>query len=425
MSPTAGSPLITYYNTLQVLDDETPLTVEQALEILCAREVLQHSLANRVIAPNRLKKISELDTKLKQNACRLTQALDTHTLSTYRNTLLKKPEDWWWYLDKQQPPHPLDRYDWIFNGLSFAIWTASIALLINITGRFFSGGPDVAGAIAVIVPTLWALLQAKSTLTETEQQRFSGLLKRLKIPAFMQAEAKLASIGLFLIGMLLFWAILPKISERYSLSGLADYRAYNLSSAESKYKRAIALDPDNVKAHYNLGRLYEDWWRFDEAKQEYRVAVGGDNARAFNNLARLYILEKNYPAAVSLLMQESDLVRQQLSLPKDKPVIFPEDQYNLAKNLGWVRFEQNRDSEAESSLKQAIAIAKDPEVAKNLPNRASAHCILAQVLKRQKKTEAIDQWKQCKALGNAEVPEEDAWINLANQALKNSQNKTP
>jgi len=426
MPPPTGSALIAYRNALQILDDKTPLTVEQALEILCARDALQHELARAAIAPHRLQRIAALDTRLKQNAQRLTNALGSGTMTLYRNSLPQRAEKWWWYLDEQQQqPHSLDRYDWVFNGLSFTSWTVSVALLINIASRFFSGGPDITGAIAVIVPTLLALLQAKSNLTDTGQRGFDGLLKRLKIHSFLQAEAKFASIFLLLIGMLCFWEALPKISERYSLWGLADYRVGNLSDAENNYKRAIALYPDNVNAHYNLGRLYEDWWRLDEAKQEYRVAVGGDVARAFNNLARLYILEKNYPAAVSLLTQESDLVRQQLSLPKDKPVIFPEDQYNLAKNLGWVRFEQNRDSEAESYLKQAIAIAKDPEVAKNLPNRASAHCILAQVLRRQKKTEAIDQWKQCKALGNAEVPEEDAWINLANQALKNSQNKTP
>jgi tetratricopeptide (TPR) repeat protein len=426
MPPPAGSALIAYRNALQILDDETPLTAEQALEILCVRDALQHELARAAIAPHRLQRIAALDTQLKQNAQRLTNALGSDTMTLYRNSLLQRAENWWWYLDEQLPPHSLDRYDWVFNGLSFTSWTVSIALLINIASRFFSGGPDITGAIAVIVPTLLALLQAKSNLTDTGQQGFDGLLKQLKIPSFLQAEAKFASTFLLLIGMLCFWAALPKISERYSLSGLAGYRVGNLSDAESNYKRAIALDPNNVNAHYNLGRLYEDWWRFDEAKQEYRIAVGSDVARAYNNLARLYILDKNYPAAMSLLLREEELVKQQLSFPKDKQVIRPEDQYNLAKNLGWVRFEQNRDAEAETFLRQAILIAKDPTVSKILPNRASAHCILAQVLNRHKKPGAIDQWQQCIALGNPkETPEEDTWLHLANQALTTSQNKTP
>jgi tetratricopeptide (TPR) repeat protein len=426
MPPPVKSALIAYRIALQTLDDKACLTPEQALKILCVRDALFHALDGEAIAPSYLKQISELDSQLKQNAQCLTNALDAKTLTRYRDSLSQRAERWWWHLDEQQPPHPLDRHDWIWNGLSFPIWTASVALLINIASRFFSGGPDITGAIAVIVPTLLALLQANSNLTDTGKRGFDGLLERLKIPSSLQSEARFASIFLFLVGIFSFWAALPDISERYRSWGLADYRAGNLSGAESKYKRAIALNPDNVNAHYSLGRIYENWWRLDEAKQEYRVAVSGYVTRAYNNLARLYILDKNYPAALSLLIQGLELSKQQLALPKDKPVIYPEDQYNLAKNLGWVRFEQNRDAEAETALYQAISIATDPNVSRYIPNRASAHCLLAQVLSRQKKPGAIEQWNQCKALGNPkETPEEDTWLNLANQALKNSQNKTP
>ncbi|NEO67160.1 MAG: tetratricopeptide repeat protein [Moorea sp. SIO4G2] len=68
--------------------------------------------------------------------------------------------------------------------------------------------------------------------------------------------------------------------------------------------------------------------------------------------------------------------------------VYPEDKYNLYKNLGWVRFKQNRDDEAKIALEKAVNIAKNPKVANYLPNRASASCILAQVLERQKKPEA-------------------------------------
>ncbi len=344
-----------------------------------------------------------------------------------RNRIYRQVFDRRWIYEQESLWRRLkpSRWDGLFNGLIIVTWTINIALLVIIASRFLSGELDVLGIMAVVALPLLVLLQAKRFFTEDGQRSFSNFLERSNIPTLLHTEAKLALTSLLSIGLFIFWVQLPRISDSYSLRGLAYYREGAFSSAEKSYQRAIALNPDNVNAHYNLGRIYEDWSRFDEAKQEYQVAVVGDNFRAYNNLARLYILDKNYRAAVNLLLQQEELVKQQLSLPKDQQLIFKEDQYNLAKNLGWARFEQNRYPEAEAALQQAIAIAKDPEVSRYLPNRASAHCILAQVLERQGKAnnEEISQLKQCEALGNSrDVPEEDTWISLAKQRLRTLRN---
>ncbi|NEO18507.1 tetratricopeptide repeat protein [Moorena sp. SIO4A5] len=436
-----------YRAALQSLATDSTLSHQQALEILCARDALHNALKQEPFIPAELLEcIHELDAQLQQHKQRIDQALE---LSSYRDSLAAKPKGWWWYLDQQRPPHRLDRYDWVFKGLTFGSWSVSLALLVNIASRFLSGGPGVAGTSAIIVPTLITLLKAKSDLTEEEQKDndfsealkkgFEELLTRLKVPKFLHAETKFLSTMALVLGLLGFWFSLSSISDSYGERGLEHYRAGELSSAEADYQRAIALDPDNAKAHYNLAVVYEDWLQLKKSKQEYQLAVSANIPRAYNNLARLYILEGDYPKAANLLLEGLKLTTEQS--------VYPEDKYNLYKNLGWVRFKQNRDDEAKIALEKALKIAKDPDVANYLPNRASASCILAQVLERQKKPEALNkslkEWENCRNLiignpriskpnqwldlandlgiGNRLIPEEDTWLHLANERIQKAQ----
>ena len=423
MPTSVGTALSAYRTALNCLDARDVLTTEQALKILCTRDTLQIALLSEApIAAERLQRIYRLDTQLKKkkNAAKILKAID---LENYRETLPEHPQSWWWNLDKTQPPHFLDRYEWFFNGLTFGSWTVSIALLINIASRFFSGGPDVVGAIAVILPSLFALLKAKSDLTEAGQKGFDTLLQWMRIPAVINARAKFSSTLILLIGLLFFWQKLPQVSQFYSRLGLNHYRADELSSAEINYQRAISLDPNNAEAHYNLGRLYEDWLRFDDAEREYQIAVSANIPRAHNNLARLYILEKNYSEAVSLLIKGLRLVEEELTLPEESRSIYPEDHYNLLKNLAWVRFEQSQYENAEKLLSEAILISNNPEIIKYVQSRASVHCILAQVLELGGDKDAHSQWELCQQLADSSIPEEDTWLNLADEYLQNAQDK--
>jgi len=239
-----------YRASLQPLDSPQPLTADQALAILCARDALHHALAAEpFLEAERLQRLHTLDAQLKRQGPRLERALE---LASYRDSLPAPPEGWWWYLDETQPPHPLNRYDWLWKGLTFGSWTVNLALLVNLASRFFSGGPDVAGAVAVILPSLLVLLQARSDLTEAGQKGFEKLLKRLRLPKVLHAEAKLLSSLLLFAGLLVFWFRLPDISSFYNRRGFDAHDAGKLNQAAADYKRAIALHPDNGKAHYNL-----------------------------------------------------------------------------------------------------------------------------------------------------------------------------
>ena len=398
--------LVRYQKALEYLDrSNTPLSTEQALEILSARDALQNVLKTQEQVPvELLLQVMELDSNLKQKAHRITQVFN---LAKFRESFPIYAQDWWWNLDTIESLHPWCQFDWLFKGLRVAVWTGNITLLVDIITRFASGVAGIAGAFAVVAPSLLTLLMARNELTEAGQKGFEKLIDYWKIPVYLREVAKLGSTLLLSGVLIIFWASAPKIFNFY---GMHKYSQGNIGTAEKNFLRAIALNADYWDAHYNLGNLYEDTNNIDKAFNHYQIAVRGQIPEAYNNLARLLIQKKEYPQAVALLNQGL--------LQAGKQNSFPEVKYNLFKNLGWARFEQGRDTEAQQALQTATGIASNPEVAKYLKNRGSAHCLLAQVLQRQKKPSAIQQWQQCCQLGSTLNPDEDTWLHLAQKKLQ-------
>jgi tetratricopeptide (TPR) repeat protein len=396
------SALVLYRIALEYLEaPNTALSSEQALEILAARDALQKVLKTQEqVSVELLSQVMELDLRLKQKAGKILKVLN---LPECRESLPTSELGWWWNLDSKQ-------VNWLIKGLTLITWTGNLGLLANIASRFLSGGVGVVGAIAVVFPSFLTLLQARSELTEAGREGGEKLLAKLGIPQSYREEAKLGFL-VTLFGLLLsFWFALPLISQIYNQKGLKNYVQGKLGTGEENYLRAIALNPDNVYAHYNLGNLYEDLQEFDKARTEYLIAVKGDVPEAYNNLARLFIQKKEYPQAVALLNQGLLQTGEQDS--------FPEVRYSLFKNLGWARFEQGRNPEAQQALQAAIGIASNPKVAQYIQNQGSAHCLLAQVLEEQKQPSAIQQWQQCVQLGSTLNPDEDTWLHLAHKKLQ-------
>ncbi|MEY3401367.1 MAG: hypothetical protein AN487_14110 [Anabaena sp. CRKS33] len=392
--------------------DKVDFDIEQVLTVFNARDAVQQALKDEKSIPNsRLQKVIELDEHLRNNAERITRAINGKTadkLQSWRESIQPSAEAWWWKLDAIAP-HPWDIWDWLWISLSIAGWTANISLLVNIATRFLVGGVGLLGAAAVTLPSILALLQAGSQFTKSGQEGFDKLLDK-KIPKQYHQEAKLVSTLMMSGSLVIFWFALPSISDMYNHNGLKNYDEKNLGTAEQDYLRAISLNADNVDAHYNLGNLYEEWQDLEKAKKEYQLALSGDLPEAYNNLARLYIREKKYPEAASLLKKGLVLAQKENSTPEIK--------YNLFKNLGWVRLEQGRNEEAQHNLQAATGITKNREAVKYIRNPSAAYCLLAQVLERQKQT-ALEQWQQCAQLGSTLNPDEDNWLHIAHKKIHN------
>jgi Flp pilus assembly protein TadD len=185
--------------------------------------------------------------------------------------------------------------------------------------------------------------------------------------------------------------------EIYNNRGLENYLAERLPQAVSDFTKALELDPNFAETHYNLGSLYEDLRDFDRARSEYRLAMLGGLTAAYNNLARLYILEKDYAAAVDLLLKGLKVAEHEA------------EKYALRKNLGWARLGQNRYAEAKAELLTAIDLDR---------KQASAYGLLAQALEGLgEKAEALVAWENCLRYASSYRPDEDTWIDLARQRL--------
>lgn len=185
--------------------------------------------------------------------------------------------------------------------------------------------------------------------------------------------------------------------ETYNDRGVENYLAERLPQAVSDFTKALELDPNFAETHYNLGSLYEDLRDFDRARSEYRLAMLGGLTAAYNNLARLYILEKDYVAAVDLLLKGLKLAEHDA------------EKYALRKNLGWARLGQGRYAEAKAELLTAIDLDR---------KQASAYGLLAQALEGLgEKVEALVAWENCLRYASSYRPDEDTWIDLARQRL--------
>jgi tetratricopeptide (TPR) repeat protein len=372
---------------------------EIILSVLIARDAIQVSLNDvSQIPQDKIIKIIELDRRLKKQANTITE---TGELEDWRTTLHPPKEHWWWFM--KPPVHKLDRLDWLWNALTVTSLTASVSLVVDISSRFLSGGPSFLGSFAVTFQSVLTLLTARGVLTQAGRTGIDKILLGLGIKKYLWREIQFGLSGVLLLLLIGFRSSLPKISDNFLEKGVDNHYKGDWSSAMSDYEQALSLYPDNAKAHYSLGRLYEDLQEFKKAQTQYRLAVQGGFNAAYNQLAKLYIQDKKYSQAVPLLLQGLDNVQ------KDEHRI----QSYLFKNLGWARFKQERCDEAEANLRDAIFHSKNLE-----PTPAAPHCLLAQVLEKNKGIDSsLSEWHLCIGYADPRNPYEDAWLNMGNQRI--------
>jgi len=390
-----------YEATLTVIEQagESPSSAV-ILCVLMARDGVQEALTTVEISHRQeeeLMLLLELDSRLKQQAGTITGVV---SLADWRASFHPPPNAWWWFLEA--PTHRLDNLDWLWNGCTVTSLTGSLSLVVDISSRFISGGLNIFGSFAVISQSVLMLLTTGGVLTETGRRGIEEILSKFGIKKYLWQEVKLGLSVLLLLSLMGFRAFLPQISACFNHWGLNNYINGKWSTAQSDYKLALALNPDNAEAHYNLGRLYEDLDQLNQAKTQYQLAAQGDLDAGYNALARLSIKNKKYSEAVSLLYRGLELVSEE-----DK-----ETRYALQKNLGWAHLEQKRYDDAKNRLEEAISLdnTESPQ--------ASAHCLLAEVLEeRDSPKSALMEWENCLRYADRRYPEEYDWIEQARQRV--------
>ncbi|NKB18169.1 MAG: tetratricopeptide repeat protein [Pseudanabaena sp. CRU_2_10] len=261
-----------YKLSLACLDrPKTQIKNVQALEILAARDALQKQMEAEAQVPVDLRSaIEELDTRLKQQAYRVTASVN---LAEYRASFLAPHQVWWWNLDTVGEPHPWDRYDWLLKGLRLGAWTVNLALLGTLSMRFLSGGSGLLEAFAIAFPSIIALIQAKNELTEAGQKGSAKLFAKLGIAPHFTRRSK-AWLDILVSALLIgAWLGQPSIAQWYNREGKKQQENKQLETAEQNYLKAIAFNSENPDAHYNLGNLYEEWLDVDNAQKQYAIAA--------------------------------------------------------------------------------------------------------------------------------------------------------
>ena len=257
-------------------------------------------------------------------------------------------------------------------------------------------------------------LQAAFTLQEEEHRL---LAEAHKILAREQKRTKRRlQIGIFsLVVISLLWFAwryaAPYLATYFNNRGFQEYLTGNLTVSQEAIALSSRLDPNNSVALYNQAWQCEEVRDFDCAMEKYRESAKLGLSAAYSSLARLEIVVKqNYAAAATLSwkglgLEPEDPVKDGLRLDLEKPV-----EYSLRKNLGWARLGQARYEEAAEQLRAAIELNRD---------RASAHCLLAQVLDAQGKTKsATVEWETCLRAASPDHPDEDSWISLGRKRLE-------
>ena len=80
-------------------------------------------------------------------------------------------------------------------------------------------------------------------------------------------------------------------------------RDKDFSGAEARFRKAIEIFPDYDQAYNNLGVLFMQTGKPDDARQNFQkaIAINDKFARAYTNLGKLDILEKKYDEGDQLL----------------------------------------------------------------------------------------------------------------------------
>ena len=399
-----------YQQILTQIEQAAPTPqAEQIFKVLLARDAVQDALQKGECPPESLLlRLAELDKRLQKQQARFVRVED---YPCWRNSFQPPDSAWWWYLSL-----PTRRWwtylNWLWNGLTLVFLAISVSLIVDGIPRFLSGGLDTASVLAVIIPSLLALLTS-GALTPIGREARNYLFQKLD-QSLWPLLSLLLSLVLVFILIVIHEFFFDDFAVYFHHQGQQFYRKGQWEQALSNYQKAVALDPSYAQAHYDLGIVYEDLQQFDKAKTEYLLAVKQDNSanllirlQAYNNWGHLLILKKEYTQAIAPLLEgKNALDEEQVKTSKD----FEKVKYALLKNLGWAQLELKNYSEAKSLLQEAIALNK---------TRAPAYCLLAQVLEAQaQKDEALKNWNNCLAYADLGQPDEYLWLSIAREKFK-------
>jgi hypothetical protein len=230
-----------------------------------------------------------------------------------------------------------EKFDWLWKLVTVIVTSIALAILINITPKFWASGITPENIIGIIFPSLITILIGKDTLGQITNG-YGVIEKNLKrfsiIPPLLRQEFALLSSILFLVFMIFCFNNLNNFSDCYyqraisrmpgevfestkpteplckalffiSGTGNAESKK-SASQAENDFRRATALNPDHERAYLYLGWLYELRQDIKNAEAAYSLAMQNNSLLARVRLASLHIpISKNETGSNNLVKNDS------------------------------------------------------------------------------------------------------------------------
>jgi tetratricopeptide (TPR) repeat protein len=272
--------------------------------------------------------------------------------------LIKPPvERWWWH-----PVHPLNKLDPFFSSLSIIFLIGALAIAIDLVPRFFAGGADLWGGLIILITPLVSWFFGKEALDGAPKSK--ALLERaiiaLGVSLQWRQEVVFLLSALFLTTLCILSDLREKISDNYYCRAFnqaemeLNSKNCNLkiianSDPEANLKVAIALNPSNADALFQLGWLYERRQDLKLAQEKYKVAADTGHLLASQRLAILQILENSDKSV--------DLASATLWAGREKAWRSPQSTDDVKQSwhvtLAWVRYLQGREREVQEEIRFA------------------------------------------------------------------------
>ncbi|MDY6937070.1 MAG: CHAT domain-containing protein [Cyanobacteriota bacterium] len=205
-----------------------------------------------------------------------------------------------------------------------------------------------------------------------------------------------ATIALACVGG--YFALGPQMARWSNQLGMMYHGDGEFFTARSLYRTAAGLNLKFAAPYYNLGLLCDEMGDRQCAIEAHQKAALRGYSSAYAEASRLQILDRDYYGAMGAIRQclartEYDGVRAA-----------------CRKNLGWLRLVQERYEEAETELRQAIALEVESP---------HSHCLLARVFEaRGDDRQARQSWLQALKYTSDAIPEQDECIGMARQSLE-------